>query len=198
MYPDTIVPCRSKPRVAAHKVTRRKVDSPADPTKRKGESTSADAQPSKRLKATPPDADLPEGEPEARDAVPEQHDYVPASSDEGEDAEVAAPKEKAAREERAATKERRSKTRQEAPREAPQTAKVTAEPSSTPRVEPVPDLVMTQSPFAEVVDSTAKKTPEAPSGLGQFPPASAEFPDLYQQLGAAYKVRFHLPNYARQ
>ena len=198
MYPDTIVPCRSKPRVAVRKVTQKKVDSPVDPTKRKGESTSADAQPSKKLKATPPESDLPEGEPEAHDAVPKQHEEAPASSDEGEDAEIAAQKEKAAREERAATKERRSKTREETPKEAPQAAKVTAGPSSTPRVEPAQDLVMTQSPFAEVVDSTARRTPVAPSGLGQFPLASAGFPDIYRQLGAAYRVRFPLPKYARQ
>jgi hypothetical protein len=192
------VSCRSKLRVAVRKVTQRKVDSPVDPTKRKGESTSADAQSLKKLKATPPESDLPEGEPEAHDAVPEQHEEAPASSDEGEDAEIAAQREKAAREGRAATKERRSKMREETPAEAPQAAKVTARPSSTPRVEPAQDLVLTQSPFAEVVDSMAKRTPVAPSGLGQFPLASAGFPDIYRQLGAACRVRLHLPKYARQ
>ena len=135
-----LCPCRVKPRKVVRKVPESKVDSPADPTKRKGESPSADAQPMKKLKATPQEFGLPEEEPEAHDAVPEHHEDAPASSEEGEDAEIAAQKEKAARQERAATKERRSKMREETPKESTQAAKVTAGASSTPRVEPTQDI----------------------------------------------------------
>ena len=84
-----------------------------------------------------------------------------------------------------------------APKEATKNATVAAGASSTPRVDSTPqDLVLTQSPVAEVVNAQTKKAPAAPSGLGQFPLASAGFPELYRQLGAAYEVRFHTPEYA--
>ena len=93
------------------KIPQRDADSPIDPLKRKGESPSAGARPTKKLKATPPEFGLSEEEPEAHDAALERHEEAPASSEEGEDAELAAQKEKAAREARAITKERRSKLR---------------------------------------------------------------------------------------
>ena len=151
------------------------------------------SRPTKKPRATPPEFGLTEEEPEAHDAAPERHEDAPASSEEGK-AEVAAQKEKAAREGRAAAKERRSKATEEAaPKEVAKIAKVTAGTSSTPRVEPTQDLVLTQSPLAEVLDSAPKKAPATPSGLGQFPLASAGFPELYRQLGTAYEVRFHSP-----
>ena len=103
--------CRVKPRVVVRKIPQREADSPVDPMKRKGESPSAGTRPSKKLKTTPAEFGLPGEEPEAHDAVPECYEDAPSSSEEGEDAELAAQKEKAAREERAGTKERRSKTR---------------------------------------------------------------------------------------
>ena len=106
--------CRVKPRVVDHKIPQRRADSPVDPMKRKGESPSAGTCPSKKLKATPPEFGLPEEEPEAHDVSLEHHEEAPTSTEEGEDAEIAAQKEKAAREERAATKERRSKAREDA------------------------------------------------------------------------------------
>ena len=185
-----------KPRKVVRKIPESKVDSPVDLGKRKGESPCASGRLTKKPRATPPEFGLPKEEPEAHDAVPERHDDAPASSEEGEDAEVAAQKEKAAREGRAAAKERRSKATEEAtPKEVAKIAKVTAGTSSTPRVEPTQDLVLTQSPVVEVVDSAMKKAPAAPSGLGQFPLASGGFPELYRQLGAAYEVRFHSPKY---
>ena len=190
--------CRVKPRKVIRKVPQSKVDSPVDPTKRKGESPSAGARPMKKLKATPPEFGLSEEEPEAHDAAPERHEDAPASSEEGEDAEIAAQKEKAAREERAVTKERRSKAKEDAaPKETTKDAPVAAGASSTPRVDATTqDLVLTQSPIAEVVNTKLKKAPVAPSGLGHYPLASAGFPELYRQLGAAYEVRFHSPKYA--
>ena len=83
--------------------------------------------------------------------------------------------------------------REETPKEATQATKVTAGANSTLRVELAQDLVLTQSPMAEVVDSAAKKAPVAPSSLGQFPLASAGFLELYRQLGTAYEVKFHSP-----
>ena len=189
--------CRVKLRVVVRKIPERGADSPVDPLKRKGESPSAGTRPSKKLKATPAEFGLPEEEPEAHDAAPERYEDTPSSSEEGEDAELAAQKEKAAREERAGTKERRSKTRHDpAHAEATRGATVAAGARSTPRVDTASqELVMTQSPLAEVVDTQKKQGPVEPSGLGQFPLPSAGFPELYWQLGAAYEVRIQPPEY---
>ena len=84
-----------------------------------------------------------------------------------------------------------------APKESSKDATAIAGASSTPRVDAAPqDLVMTQSPVAEVVNIQKKKAPAEPSGLGQFPLASAGFPELYRQLGAAYEVRVLAPGCA--
>ena len=164
--------------------------------KRKGESPRAGTRPMKKLKATPPEFGLPEEEPEAHDAVPERLEEVSASSEEGEDAELATQKEKAAR--AAVTKERRSKTKHDlAPKEAARDVTTAAGTSSTPRVDTAPqELVATQSPLPEVVDAQKNKALVEPSGLGQFPLPSAGFPELYWQLGAAYEVRVQPPEYA--
>ena len=128
-----------------------------------------------------------EEEPEAHDAAPECHEAAPTSSEKGEEAEVASQKEKAAREERAATKELRSKASEDVtPKEAAKVATVAVGASSTPRAKATTqDLVLTQSPVAEVVNTKLKKAPAASSGLGHFPLASAGFPELYRQLGSA-------------
>ena len=180
------------------KIPQREADSPIDPTKRKGESPGAGTRPLKKLKATPPEFGLPEEEPEAHDAALERHEEASASSEEGEDAELTAQKEKAARKARAVTKERRSKQRHDpASKEGAKDTTIVAGASSTPRVDAAPqDLVMTQSPLAEVVDTQKKQGPVEPSGLGQFPLPSAGFPELYRQLGAAYEVRVQPPEYA--
>ena len=129
------------------KIPRREGGSPADPTKRKGESPSVGARPLKKLKATPPEFGLPEEEPEGHDTAPERREEASASSEEGEDAELAAQKENAAREARAAPQERRSKQRHDpAFKEGAKGATATAGASSTPRVDAAPeDLVMTDT-----------------------------------------------------
>ena len=99
---------------------------------------------------------------------------------------------------RAAPQERRSKQRHDpALKEGAKDATATAGASSTPRVDAEPqELVMTQSPMAEVVDTHKKQGPVEPSGLGQFPLPSVGFMELYRQLGAAYEVRIKPPEYA--
>ena len=178
-------------------------DSPVDPKKRKGESPAAGKRSKKQRLEEPEPGEV------ITEAVTheEPREEVPETSSEGEDAEVAALKDKAAREERKATKERRSKAphdtlAEEAIKEAgaPASGSAAVGEDASRQAAPTPGIILglTQSPVAEVVNADSTKSPPGPSGLGQFPLPSSGFDELQrqqqQQLRAMHQVIFHSPS----